>query len=125
MRFMPVAAAAALLVLATPASAATMSVATFVTKAEALKKKGPLALFSGDLKLLVNQVKADSAKLRAENQALVAGGKQKAYCTPADFKMDEDEIMRVMTSVPAPSRSATSTKQALKEHLARRFPCRS
>lgn len=123
MRFMPAAAAGALLVFATPAAAATMTVATFVTKAEALKKKGPLALFSGDLKLLINQVKADSAELRAENQALAGGGKQKVYCTSADFKMDEEEIMRAMTSVPAPKRPATSTKQALRDHLARRFPC--
>ena len=45
---------------------------TFLAKADGLKKKGPLAMFSGDLKRLMNQVKSDSIQLRADNAAATA-----------------------------------------------------
>ena len=104
--------------------AAAMSVSAFLAKADALKKKGPLALFSGDIKLLMNQVKADSAELRAENKALETAGKRKHYCPPAKFAMDEDQIMLAMRQVPAAHRAHTSTKDALRTYLARQHPCR-
>ena len=117
------AAAAVVLAVASPASAASMSVATFLQKSEALKKKGPLALLSGDLKLLTNQIKGDSVALRSENQALAAAKKSKAYCTPEGFRMDEKGIMEAMIAVPAERRASTSTKAALRNYLARRHPC--
>ena len=114
---------ALLLVAATPGSA--MSVATFVTKAEALKKKGPLALFSGDIKLLMKQVKADAAAIRAERLAAEAAGKRPNHCPPAaGVKMSDQDVMTAMEAVPASERARTSTKAALGAYLARRFPCR-
>ena len=124
MRFKLIA-ALCLLAVATPATAATMSVANFLQKSEVLKKKGALALFSGDLKLLMNQIKADSVSLRAENQALASVGKRKAYCTPDGFKMHEEDILEAMKAVPAERRAATSTKAALRDYLARLHPCKS
>lgn len=120
--------AAAMLVtvpVAVSAAPAPMSVATFLGKAEGLKSKGPLALFSGDIKLLMNQVKADSAQLRAENKALEAAGKSKHYCLPEGGKMTEKDIMGAMEAVPAAQRAQTSTKAALRAYIARRHPCRS
>lgn len=103
-------------VLTTGASA--MPVSTFVTKAEALKRKGPLALVSSDLKLLTNQIKADSASLRADNKAAEVAGRTKAYCTPANGAgLTQDEILAAMTAVPAAERARTTTKDAL--HLSR------
>ncbi len=61
-----------------PVAAAAMPVSTFLAKADKLKKKGPLAMFSGDIKLLMGQVKTDAAELRAENKAAEAAGKPKA-----------------------------------------------
>ena len=116
-------AAVLMLGMTSPAFAAAMSVQTFMTKADSLKKKGPLALLSGDLKRLMNQVKEDSASLRADNQALVKAGKPKAYCTPEGFRMDEDDIMNAMKAVPAQRRATTSTKAALRDYIARRHPC--
>ena len=113
------------LALAPLSTASAMPVSVFLTKANALKKKGPLALFSGDIKLLMNQVKADSAELRAENKALETAGKRKHYCPPAKFAMDEDQIMLAMRQVPAAHRAHTSTKDALRTYLARQHPCRS
>ena len=110
--------------LAAPAAASAMPVSTFLAKAAALEKKGPLALFSGDLKLLMNQVKSDAAELRAANQAAEKAGRPKAYCTPAKVKLTDRDIMEAMRSVPATERTQTSTREALKRYLVRRYPCR-
>lgn len=109
---------------ATPAAAAEpMSVAAFLGKAESLRKKGPLALLSGDVKLLTGQIKADSEALKAENKALAAAGKRKSYCTPDGFSMNQNGIMDAMREVPAAKRPTTSTRAALRDYLARRHPC--
>lgn len=106
--------------------ASAMPVSSFVAKADGLKAKGPLALFSGDLKLLVRQIKQDAAALRAENAAAVAAGRPKAYCTPdKGVSLDDEEIVNAMKAVPVAQRSRTQTKDVLRAHLARRFPCRA
>ena len=110
---------------AAPAAASSMSVATFVAKADALERKGPLALLSGDLKLLTNQVKSDAASLRADNKAAEAAGRRKAYCTPeGGVKLNNRDILGAMRAVPPAQRASTDTKSALRAYFARRFPCR-
>ena len=114
----------ALVALATPVAAPAMPVATFLGKAEGLKKKGPLALFSGDLKLLTNEIKANSLQLRAENQAAVKAGRPKTYCTPGTgVSLTDKDILAAMQAVPPQQRASTSTKDAMRAYLARRFPC--
>ena len=111
---------------AAPLSAASaMPVSTFLTKADALQKKGPMALFSSDLKLLTNQIKRDAGELRAENKAAEAAGRRKTYCTPAaGVKLTNRDILAIMNAVPPAQRAATHTKDALRAYFARRFPCR-
>ena len=112
--------------LATSTAASAMPVDQFLGKAEGLRKKGPLALFSGDLKLLTNEIKANSQQLRAENQAAVKAGRPKAYCTPANgVSLSDKDILAAMQAVPVPQRASTSTRDALRAYLARRFPCRA
>lgn len=110
---------------AIPLSAASaMPVESFLTKADALMKKGAMAVFSRDIKLLMNQVKKDAAELKAANQAAAAAGKPKAYCTPpSGAKLGNREILAAMRAVPPAQRATTSSKDALKAHLARRYPC--
>lgn len=116
-------AAALLLGAAAPASA--MTVAVFIAKAESLKKKGPLALFSGDLKLLTRQIKADGASIREERLAAKAAGKPTAFCPPeAGVKLTDKDVMLAMQAVPAAERSRTTTRTAMRAFMARRFPCR-
>ena len=106
------------------AAAAAMPVSTFLAKADDLQKKGPLAMFSGDLKLLMGQVKADAAELRSENKAAAAAGRAKAYCTPAaGVELTNRDILGAMQAVPPAERARTSTKDALRSYFARRFPC--
>ncbi|WP_118857772.1 hypothetical protein [Sphingomonas mesophila] len=122
MKFRDLALGAALLV--TPlAAASAMPVATFLAKADALEKKGAMAVFSKDLKLLMNQVKKDAGELSAANKAAAAAGKPKAYCTPGGVKLSNRDVLAAMRAVPVAQRATTSSKDALKAHLARRYPC--
>ena len=105
-------------------AAAAMPVSTFLTKAEALQKKGALAMFSGDLKLLTRQVKADAAQIRAERLAARAAGKRTAFCPPeAGTKLTDKDVLTAMQAVPAAERARTTTKEALRAFLVRRHPC--
>ena len=106
------------------AAASAMPVEKFLAKADALERKGAMAVFSKDLKLLMNQVKTDAGELKAANQAAVAAGRPKAYCTPGKgVKLTNRDVLDAMRAVPPSQRAATSTKDALKAHLARRYPC--
>ncbi len=110
--------------LALSSGAAAMPVSTFLTKAESLKKKGPLALFSGDLKLLTNQVKSDARQLREERLAAKAARRPTAFCPPdAGVKLTDKDILVAMQAVPPADRARTDTRAALKAYLARRHPC--
>jgi hypothetical protein len=118
--------AGAMLALAPVAAVAGtgMPVSTFLAKADKLQSKGPLAMFSGDLKLLMGQIKTDAAQLRAENRAAEAAGKPKAYCTaPGGVRMSNRDILSAMNAIPPAQRARTSTKDALRGYFARRFPC--
>lgn len=116
---------AAVLAVSIPAAAHAMPVQTFLAKAEALKSKGPLALFSRDYKLLMNAIKSDAAALRAERVAAKAAKRTPAYCPPGPISMSSSEIMKVMQAVPPAERTRTDTRNALRAHFARRFPCPS
>ena len=110
---------------AAAAPSAPLPVSTFLGKVAALKKKGPLALFSGDIKLLMNQVKTDSAQLRAENKALEAARNPKHYCAPEKSSLKDKDLLAALEQVPVAQRPRTSTKEAFRAYLARRFPCKA
>lgn len=112
-----------LAVASVPAAVQAMPVQTFLTKAEALQAKGFGAMFSGDLKLLSNAIKADAAALRAEREAAKAAGRAQAYCPPGKVRLKSSEIVKAMRAVPAAERPRTDTRDALRAYFARRFPC--
>lgn len=114
------------LMLAAAAPASAMSVATFLAKAEALQKKGPLALFSSDLSLLKKQVTADAAEIRKERLAAEAARRPAAFCPPdGGIKLTDKDVVQAMEAVPSAQRASTDTKSALRAYFGRRFPCRS
>lgn len=100
-----------------------MDVATFLARAEALQRRGPLALFSGDYKRLTGLIKADAQALKAEREAAQAAGRTPAYCPPGPIKMGPRDIMTAMREVPPAERARTDTRTALRAYFARRFPC--
>ncbi len=107
------------------AAASAMPVSTFLQKANALKAKGPLAAFSGDVGLLKRQVRQDGEQLKAENKALEAAGKRKHYCAPEGSALTLKDLMAAVNAVPIAERSRTSTKDAFRNYIALRHPCRS
>ena len=116
---------AALMLAVVPVGAAqAMDVATFLAKADALKKKGMMALMSSDYKLLKNEIVTHSNTLRAERLAAEKAKRRPAYCPPAKSGLNSDEILAAFRSIPAAQRPRTDVKDALRALLARKFPCR-
>jgi len=119
---------APLLLLALPAavSAQSMNAEVFHQKAVALQKKGPLAVFSGDLKLVMNEGKASAGKARQIRLAAVKAGQKPRYCPPEGSKgIDSDEYMKGLSAIPAAERAKIDMTEATTRILARKFPCRS
>jgi hypothetical protein len=110
--------------LAISSAAPAMPVDVFLAKTEALQAKGFAAMFSGDLKLLTNTIEADAAALKSERQAAQAAHRTPSYCAPGPVQMGQQEIIDVMRSVSTADRHRTDTRDALRMHLAQRFPCR-
>lgn len=104
--------------------AQTMPVSQFLAKAEALKKKGPLALFSGDLKLLKAEVQKSAAALRAERLAAKAAGRKQAFCPPeAGASVNSDDVLTHFRSIPAAQRPRIQVRDAMRSLMARKYPC--
>ena len=113
------------LALTTPAIAAPgdMSVATFLTKADALKAKGPMALFSSDMSLLKNEGMAAGAAYKSRLGQERAAGRPSS-CPPAGVKVDSDKLISFLRSYPEPARPRTSMKMAIADYFTRTYPCR-
>lgn len=117
--------AAVLLVFVPIGAAQAMDVATFLVKADALQKKGMMALMSSDYKALKKEIVAHSQALRAERLAAERTGRKPAYCPPAkQGGLNSSEILAAFRSIPAPQRARTDVKDALRALLARKYPCR-
>ncbi len=115
---------AAALLLAVPAAAQAMDVATFLTTAEALERKGVMALFSSDYKKLKGEVEAAGEQLRVERLAAVKAGRRAAYCPPEKSGLNSDELLAHFRSIPAQQRPRIQVKDGLRSLLARKYPCR-
>lgn len=83
------------------AAASAMPNSTFLQKTNALKAKGPLAAFLGDVGLLKRQVRQDGEQLEAENKALEAAGKRKHYCAPEGSALALKGLMAAVNAVPS------------------------
>ena len=117
----------ALFLIAAPAAAAeaqSMPVSTFLAKADALKKKGPLALFSGDIKVLKAQVQNSAQAYAVDVRAARKAGKLTHSCPPAgtQLSMNSDELLGYFKSIP-PAQRNMSVKTAFYNMMAKRFPC--
>ena len=110
--------------LALPLSGAqAMNIATFLQKADALEKKGMMALFSSDYKLLKGEVEAASSQLRTERIAAQKAGKKPAYCPPAKGGLGPQELLAQLRTIPVPQRGRMDVKDGLRTVLARKYPC--
>jgi hypothetical protein len=115
---------AALLAAAPLSAASAMDVATFLTKAEALKKKGMLAMMSSDYELLKRQIQVDSRALYGERMAAERAGRKPAYCPPGKQWVAPEELLASFRTIPAAQRPRVQVKDGLRALLARKYPCR-
>lgn len=108
--------------LAIPATANAMSVADFLTKADALKAKGMAAMFSLDVGLLKAEITGASTAYRAD----LAAKKLPRSCPPpkGSAKMSSDELIANFRTIPAAQRPLTSVRTAFGNYMVKRFPCR-
>lgn len=97
------------------ANAQSMPVSTFLAKADALKKKGAMALFSSDINLLKKEGMNSAAALRAERLQAIKAGKKPAFCPPEKGgSLNSGELLTHLQSIPAPQRSRMPMKEASK-----------
>jgi hypothetical protein len=116
--------AAALLAVVPIGAAQAMDVATFLVKADALQKKGVMALMSSDYKLLKSEIERNGAALRAERLAAERARRKPAYCPPAKQSLTSGEILAAFRSIPSAQRPRIQVKDALRALMARKYPCR-
>lgn len=107
------------------ANAQNMPASTFLQKAEALKKKGAMALLSSDMGLLKKEMTGAANALRAERLAAQKAGRKPAFCPPAKAAgMGADEIIGHFQSIPAPERARMTSRDGFRTLLAKKYPCR-
>ncbi len=104
------------------AQAQTMTVATFLGKVDALKKKGPMALFSSDIKVLKGEVQTSAKQLRAEQAAAQKAGRKPATCMPEKATTDQKELLAYFEAIP-PAQRGASVKQAFASLMRKKYPC--
>lgn len=100
-----------------------MSVAAFLGKADALKAKGAMALFSGDISVLKSEGQAAGAAYRAQLAAERTAGRPSS-CPPKGVKINSDELLAFLRTYPAAVRPQVPMKQAVADLFARKYPCR-
>ena len=93
----------------TPLLAQSMPVSQFLAKADALQKKGAMALFSGDVGKLKAEVMNSGKQLRAEQVAAQKAGQKTATCMPEQGKatIGSNELLAHFRSIPPAQRNMT------------------
>jgi hypothetical protein len=106
------------------ASAQSMNADTFYQKAMGLKKKGPMALFSGDIGILMREGQgAGKAAGLARKAALKAGTKPR-YCPPSEVSgLDRHEYLDRLGRIPQAERRRIDITEATNRIMAGKFPC--
>ena len=123
MRF---AAVASLILLAVPvaASAQSMNAETFYQKGLGLKKKGPMALFSGDIFVLMREGQGAGKASALARKAAIKAGMRPRSCPPAEVNgMDRNEYFDRLARIPQAERQRIDITEATNRILAGKYPC--
>ena len=117
----------ALALAALPLSAAvaqSMNAETFHQRAQALKKKGAMAIFSrGEIKALMKEGQAAAMRAREQRLATIKAGGKPRSCPPEGSRMSSDEFMKRLSAIPASERAQIDMTEATIRILARKYPC--
>ncbi|GAA4023486.1 hypothetical protein GCM10022280_25290 [Sphingomonas swuensis] len=112
--------------IATPAAAAAPGTAqNFLTRAERLLGKGPLALVDGDYKRLQREGTAAGDSIRLEREAAEKAGRKILYCSPKPrAELGNMEFIKGLRAIPQQQRERISLRQGMLIVLQRKYPCR-
>ena len=118
--------ASAAIVLALPVAAkdGDMPLPTFLEKASSLESRGPLALFSSDLKLLEKEVKGSAADYRAQLESDAKAGRRSDACPPKGMAISSDELLAHFRSIPTSRRQRMTVADGFRHFIRTRHPCR-
>ena len=105
------------------AAAGDMSVGAFLAKADALKAKGPMALFSSDIGLLKAEAQAAGMAYKVQLDTERKAG-HPSSCPPKGTRVDSDMLMAQMRAYPAGTRSRITVKTAMVDMFRAKFPCK-
>jgi hypothetical protein len=108
----------------TPLFAQSMPVSEFLAKADALQKKGAMALFSGDIGKLKGEVVNSGKQLRAEQVAAQKAGRKPTTCMPERGKasIGSTELLAHFRAIP-PAQRSMSVKAAFAGLIRKKYPC--
>ena len=111
--------------LSVPVAAATgdMTVATFLGKYEALKKKGLFALGSSDVGVLKAEGQAAGEAYTARLRADRAAGRPPHSCVPSGGRLSQSEFISGVQRYPSASRSQVTLKMAVADLMRKKYPC--
>ena len=109
----------------TIAAAQAMPAETFFQKAKALQRKGMMAVFSRDVKLLVREATAAGETARAQRLAALRIGARPRYCPPPGSpRMDSEEFMIRLGEMTRTERLRIDMTEAMIRIMMIKFPCR-
>jgi hypothetical protein len=115
-----------------PAAAAAqgpgLSVADVLAKSDALEKKGMLAVFSSDLRVIRAEAQRDVDAFAGQLRSAHNAHRPLPACLPQDssgwkLTFDTEEILKYYRSIP-PQRRGMSSVEAFAEFMKVKYPCR-
>jgi hypothetical protein len=101
-----------------------MSVGVFLAKADALKAKGAMALFSSDVSMLKLEVANSAQAFRRQLKVEAANGRPSA-CPPKQASLSSDALLAHLRGYPATARDRITVPEAVAQLLRKQYPCPS
>ena len=115
---------AAVVLLPTMASAQSMNADVFYQKATGLQRKGMMAIFSKDVKVMMSEGKAAGEAARRQRLATLKAGQKPRYCPPeGPQKLGSEEFMTRLGAISHAERIRINMTEAMIRILAVKFPC--
>ena len=100
-----------------------MPASLFLKKADALRARGPFALFSADLKTLQFEAEAAGDELHLEHAERMASHQPTDWCAPVTKYLGPRELIEGMHALPRADLDRMDIKQAMRAIFTRDYPC--
>ena len=104
------------------AQAQSMTVAQFLSKAEALEKKGAMALFSRDIGVLKREIRDAGSALRERQKADLKAGRRPNTCLPDKGSLTSHELLAHLRAIP-PAQRGMRFETAFASLMRKKYPC--